>query len=225
MAFQQIQQFGLKIPMFVVLILIANICNDCRLICPAYAECGVSFLPAKPSAVWKGLANPARGICLERIYQVGDSDGGWQGYIQMDMIRLAVDFNQPCVLGARNRTDIGMEALSPLPVNEISAPFGAPDNVQKYGKKFSGHILFNRPGCKLIEKICQFVPRLRRSIFMNPQIPALRPGLATSGPSGLILGPRGFGHAIVLLCTPFGPDLGSKRIRACHCVIVHALRA
>jgi hypothetical protein len=71
----------------------------------------------------------------------------------MNVIRLAIDFDQPCVPGACNRTHISMEALPPLLVNEIPAPFGAPDNVRKYGKKFSCHIVSTWPAYKLIEKI------------------------------------------------------------------------
>jgi hypothetical protein len=115
----------------------------------AYPSC----LPSKTSAVRKDLANPTRGICLERIHQVGDGDSGWQGHISMNVIRLAIDFDQPCVPGACNRIHISMEALPPLLVNEIPAPFGAPNNVRKYGKKFSCHIVSNLPGYKLIEKI------------------------------------------------------------------------
>jgi hypothetical protein len=54
-------------------------------------------------------------------------------------------------------TECGVSFLpsktSAVLVNEIPAPFGAPGNVRKYGKKFSRHIVSNWPGCKLIEKI------------------------------------------------------------------------
>ena len=55
------------------------------------------------------------------------------------MIRLAVNFDQSCIFKTDNRTDIGMKAMPPFWINEVSARFGAPDYMQIDGKIFACH--------------------------------------------------------------------------------------
>ena len=112
----------------------------------------------------------------------------------MHVIRLAVDFDKPRILAARNGAHIGVEALPPLQVNGVPAPFGAPDHVKKYGKIFSCHILSNGPAPKMAEKISAICAA--PSALVSFAIP--NPGL-TAGPSHF---------------RPFGPHLHMYKLQA-----------
>ena len=48
----------------------------------------------------------------------------------MNVIRLAVDRDQSCILETGNRANVGVKTVAPFQVNEVFAIFGAPDYVQ-----------------------------------------------------------------------------------------------
>ena len=61
----------------------------------------------------------------------------------MDVIWLAVSLDQPGILGAGDRAHVGMKTMSPLWFNETATGFGAPDQMDVYTQKLTGHILYN----------------------------------------------------------------------------------
>ena len=68
MVAEQVEEFFLKIPPLVMLVLIAYIFDDSALLRTADAERGVSLLPREPLPVWESLPYPTGRIGLERIH-------------------------------------------------------------------------------------------------------------------------------------------------------------
>jgi hypothetical protein len=71
----------------------------------------------------------------------------------MDMIRLAVCFYQLGILETRDGAHEGLEAVSPLRVDEGPAAFGAPDEMDVYTEKLAGHTFNNRTMVRPVERI------------------------------------------------------------------------
>jgi len=71
----------------------------------------------------------------------------------MNMIRLAVSFDEPGIFEVRNGTHVGVQTMAPLRINKTFSPLGTPDHVQIYTEKLACHALSNWIAGEAVKKI------------------------------------------------------------------------